>query len=183
MSMNRPRRNMGRLDWIGAEAQGVPGQRTFRLMAQGQQFSASIWLEKEQLQRLAEAIARMLAEISSERGFALTDEVPGSNPPPASFPSSPDVEMHVGTLGLRYDGAQDLIAIEAFEREAEDSDPPTLRCLATREQMEKLQANALEVISAGRPRCPFCGAPLTSAGMPHFCPPMNGHQKLAPDEE
>ena len=49
--------------------------------------------------------------------------------------------------------------------------------------MLALQSNALEVVAAGRPRCPLCHTPLSAPGMPHFCPPTNGHQKLAVDDE
>ncbi len=183
MSMRRPRHNMGRVRWIGVEALGMPGQRTFRLLAYSDELSAQMWIEKEQLQVLAQAIARMLAEIDAERGadqpLDLKKAEPGpSIPKPPDFPAEPDVDMKIGMLGLRYDPGRDLIAIEAYDLEAEEGEPPALRCLTTREQMEALQTNTLEVIAAGRPRCPFCGTPLSVPGLPHFCPPMNGHQKL-----
>jgi len=174
MSMKRPRFNLGRVEWIGAEAVGVPGQRTFRLLLQTDSRAAQLWLEKEQLQALTDAIARMLIEIDADSG---TDYRPmGSqsqtNPKPPGFPEQAEIEFQIGALGLRYDRQRDLVAVEAFERGAdEDDDPPTLRCLTTRRQMETLQANSLEVISAGRPRCPLCGTPLASTGLPHFCPP------------
>jgi uncharacterized repeat protein (TIGR03847 family) len=199
MSMNRPRYNMGRIDWIGAEALGVPGSRTFRLLVMSGETAAQLWLEKEQLQALAEAIARMLIGIDSEKG---ADYKPGSEPAgiprPPNFPASPDIELYVGTLGLRYDPQRDLIALEAYERvppdvelaegesaegESAESEAPTFRCLTSRRQMEGLQATSLEVVAAGRPRCPLCGTPLTNAGMPHFCPQTNGHQKLTEDSE
>jgi uncharacterized repeat protein (TIGR03847 family) len=183
MSMRQPRHNMGRVDWIGAEAMGVPGQRTFRLMAMAEESSAQLWLEKEQLQALAEAIARMLLEIDAEGGGGLHTSTPsGPNPKPPNFPVSPEIEFQVGALGLRYDPQRDLIALEAFEQDIPDDSPPSLRCLATRQQMEALQTNSLEVVSAGRPRCPLCGSPLSEAGMPHFCPPTNGHQRLEVEE-
>ncbi len=183
MSMRRPRHNMGRVDWIGAEAVGVPGQRTFRLLVLSEANSAQLWLEKEQLQALAEAIARLLLEIDAGRSEDfLTGASPNSNPKPPNFPAQPETEIYIGSLGLRYDPQRDLIALEAVERESPDEDSPTFRCLATRKQMEALQANSLEVISGGRPLCPLCGTPLPAAGMPHFCPPTNGHQKLTPDE-
>ncbi len=53
----------------------------------------------------------------------------------------------------------------------------------SREQMQLLQANALDVLASGRPRCPLCGTPLPDAGTPHFCPPTNGHQKLTLEAE
>src|SRR5450756_83310 len=60
MSMRPPQYNMGRVDWIGAESVGVPGQRTFRLLANNSTMSAQLWLEKEELDALTKAIARML---------------------------------------------------------------------------------------------------------------------------
>ncbi len=185
MSMNRPKHNLGNVSWIGAEALGVPGQRTFRVLALSNTLSAHLWLEKEQLQALADAIGRMLVEIDSSQGLAIPSRVePVSNPRPPDFPAIPDVELHVVALGLRYDPDYDLIALEAYEHDTdeENDEPPTLRCLGSRAQMEALQLNALEVVAAGRPRCPFCGTPLSQAGLPHFCPPMNGHQKLNSDE-
>jgi uncharacterized repeat protein (TIGR03847 family) len=175
---------MGRVDWIGSEAIGVPGQRTFRLLVQTAESSAQLWLEKEQLQALAEAVARMLLEIDTERGTERSSPQAGvPSPKPLGFPANPDIEMRIGKLGLRYDPQRDLIALEAFDLEApEEEETPTLRCLVTRQQMEALQANSIEVVSAGRPRCPFCGTPLSQPGMPHFCPPTNGHQKLTSDE-
>ncbi|HYO49084.1 MAG TPA: DUF3090 family protein [Chloroflexia bacterium] len=184
MSMRRPRHNMGRIDWIGAEAIGVPGQRTFRVLVQSQAGAAQLWMEKEQLQQLAEAIARMAVEIDTERGSEVRNTpVLADNPKPPDFPANPAIEIRVGTLGLRYDPQRDLIALEAYDVEAPEGEVPAFRCLATRRQMETLQANSLEVVSSGRPRCPFCHAPLPSVGMPHFCPPTNGHQKLSPDED
>lgn len=185
MSMKRPRHNMGRADWIGAESVGVPGQRTFRVIAHNKTLSGELWLEKEQLQALAEAIARMMMEIDTERGFDIPPREPSAdNPRPPDFPARPDVSLQVGALRLNYDSDRDLITLEATSREDEDEDaPPRFRCLASREQIQLLQANALDVLASGRPRCPLCGTPLPAAGTPHFCPPTNGHQKLTLDGE
>ena len=51
-----------------------------------------------------------------------------------------------------------------------------LRCQANREQMQALSRQALEVVAAGRPRCPLCNTPLT--GPTHWCPRSNGHAPL-----
>lgn len=184
MSMKRPRHNMGSISWIGAEAIGLPGHRTFRLMALSDTLSAHLWMEKEQLQALAEAVGRMLVEVDQTQGLEIPSrKEPISNPKPLNFPDAPDVEFHVGSLGLRYDPDRDVISIEAFDREGDDeNDPPTFRCLGTRAQLEALQLNILEAVSGGRPRCPFCSTPLQAPGMPHFCPPMNGHQKISIEE-
>ncbi len=173
---------MGRVDWIGCEAVGLPGQRTFRILARTGDQAAEMWLEKEQLQALVDAIMRMLAELGSEPEMDITGmAIGGTNAKPSDFPSNPAIEFQVGALGLRYDPTRDMIALEAFERNSEENDPPELRCIASRDQMERLQNNATEVIAGGRPKCPFCGTPLPAPGMPHFCPPTNGHHKLSDD--
>jgi uncharacterized repeat protein (TIGR03847 family) len=175
---------MGRIDWIGAESVGMPGQRTFRLAVYNKTMSAHLWLEKEELQALTEAIAQMLAEINTERGLQIPFRDPGAeNPKPPGLTDTPEFELTIGALGLKYDSSREVIALEANAREDDEQAPPRFRCLTSREQLEKLQVNALEVISAGRPRCPLCGTPLTNPGMPHFCPPTNGHQKLTEDVE
>jgi uncharacterized repeat protein (TIGR03847 family) len=174
---------MGRADWIGVEALGLPGQRTFRLLISTNETTAQLWVEKEQLQALVDAIARMLAEIDMERGQAMRpikDVLP--NIKPTSFPTDPAIELQVGALGLRYDAQRDIVALEAFDRETPDDETPAVRCLVGREQIEKLQQNGIDVIAGGRPRCPLCGTPLPSTGVPHFCPPTNGHQKLTAED-
>jgi uncharacterized repeat protein (TIGR03847 family) len=184
MSMRRRTYDMGRIDWIGSESVGVPGQRTFRLAVYNRTMSAHLWLEKEELQALTQAIAQMLLEINTERGLQIPmRDQSADNPKPASFPATPDYDLKIGSLGLKYDSSRELIAIEANSREDEEDAAPRFRCLTTREQLEKLQVNTLDVLSAGRPRCPLCGTPLPNAGVPHFCPPTNGHQKLSEMDE
>jgi uncharacterized repeat protein (TIGR03847 family) len=152
-------------------------------MMMSERGAAQLWLEKEQLQQLAEAIARMLLEIDAERGADFRPSISAeATPKPDDFPARPEIDFHVVALGLRYDPERDLIALDAFEREEGADSPPTVRCLTTRRQMETLQNGSLEVVAAGRPKCPLCHMPLPEAGMPHFCPPTNGHQKLEDDE-
>src|SRR6478672_5754968 len=110
MSMGRPEaeHNLGRVSWIGAESVGVPGQRTFRLMMVSERGAAQLWLEKEQLQQLAEAIARMLLEIDAERGADFRPSISAeATPKPGDFPARPDIDFHVTALGLRYDPERD----------------------------------------------------------------------------
>lgn len=190
--MRRPRYNMGRVEWIGVEALGEPGRRTFRLLALSDTMSAQLWMEKEQLVGLARAIGRRLAEIDAASGETLKPErAEQVVPKPLNFPESPDLDFHVSQMALRYDPERDLIALEAFEVPAEPeeraeeeeeegdepADPPMLLCITTRGQMSALESNSLEVIAAGRPRCPLCGESLAAAGEPHFCPPSNGHNR------
>src|SRR5262245_828084 len=125
MSMGLPEHDFGWVSWIGAESMGVPGQRTFRLMIMSDRGSAQLWLEKEQLQALAEAIATMLLEIDAEKGGDYRPSpTQDSNPKPAEFPARPDVEFRAVALGLRYDPDRDLIALDVFEREEPENSPP-----------------------------------------------------------
>jgi hypothetical protein len=56
-------REFGPLAHISAEAIGQPGQRRFRLRALSEEGdSASLWLEKEQLVALGEAIENVLKQ-------------------------------------------------------------------------------------------------------------------------
>src|SRR5438045_2390514 len=139
MSMERPEpeHDLGMVNWIGAESVGVPGQRTFRLMMMSDRGSAQLWLEKEQLQQLAEHIARMLLEIDADRGGDFQPSLSGeAEPKPDGFPARPDIEFQIVALGLRYDVELDLIALDAFERDESEDSPPNVRCLTTRRQME-----------------------------------------------
>src|SRR4030042_1588088 len=54
-----PLLEFGRVNSREAEAIGEPGQRTFRLRVSSGQRTASLWLEKEQLQALALALMRL----------------------------------------------------------------------------------------------------------------------------
>src|SRR6476646_5650118 len=136
MGMRRPRYNLGRVDWIGTESVGLPGQRTFRVMFAAGETTAQLWLEKEQLNALAEGIARILLEIDADKGLDLTRGTSGAeNPKPPSFPEQPNIDFRVDSLVLRYDSSRDMIALEATDREAEADDPPMFRCLASRSQM------------------------------------------------
>jgi len=112
---------MGRVDWIGAEAIGLPGQRTFHVLARSRTLSAELWMEKEQLQALVEAIARMTVEIDTEHGSELPPREPSrDNPKPPDFPDNPDISVQVGALSLSYDSQRDVIIIEATSRDEDE---------------------------------------------------------------
>jgi len=52
--------DLGPLDALEAEALGLPGQRRFRLLVRSESRSASIWMEKQQL----DAIGRLFDVMS-----------------------------------------------------------------------------------------------------------------------
>ena len=60
------RHDFGLINTIKAEAIGVPGQRTFRLLIEGYGCSACLWLEKNQLLQLSIIIFQMLVTLPAQ---------------------------------------------------------------------------------------------------------------------
>jgi len=161
---------------IDAQAFGQPGQRTFRLrIVGGDAQSASIWLEKEQLQALSLALKQMLAQLEYK-----------AEPPAADvgeFPVVADNDFRVGRMGMGFNAADRTVVLYAFELGVEeDEEAPTLRVRLTQEQCASLGAQLDGIIAGGRPVCPLCGLPMDRGG--HACVRSNGHSKEPiPDEE
>lgn len=174
--------DLGRVELIQADAVGVPGQRRFRLRARTATDFALLWVEREQTQALGNALAQLLGRVQLARRERPV--VADAGGPLDSFPPSPTIEFTVGRLGLGFDEERDLVIfevsdIEANVREEEDetSTAPerTLVFRASRPQAVALREQCEATLSAGRPRCTLCGAPMEADGT-HFCIRANGHQ-------
>lgn len=160
---------------IDAQAFGQPGQRTFRLrIMAGAGDTASIWMEKEQLQALSLALKQMLSQLEYD-----------AEPPPADAGDFPTVATHdfrVGRMGMGFHADDRTIVLYVYEVGLEDNDEPTLRARLTQEQCASLGAHLDDVIAGGRPLCPLCGLAMDASG--HACVRSNGHSKQPiPDEE
>jgi len=161
---------------IDSQAFGQPGQRTFRLrLIGGDGQSASIWLEKEQMQALSLALKQMLSQLEYN-----------AEPPTADvgeFPVVADNDFRVGRMGMGFNASDRTVVVYAFEMGVDDDeDEPTLRVRLTQEQCASLSVQLDEVIAGGRPVCPLCGLPVEPTG--HACVRSNGHSKQPiPDEE
>jgi uncharacterized repeat protein (TIGR03847 family) len=160
---------------IDIQSFGQPGQRTFRLRVAGSGAeTASVWLEKEQLQALSLALRQMLAQLEYDQ-----------EPPPADvgeFPITADHDFRAGRLSMGFHPDDRTVVLFTYELGAtDDDDEPTLRVRLTQEQSASLIVNLDEIIAGGRPTCPLCGAPIDAAG--HACIRSNGHSKQPiPDE-
>jgi len=160
---------------IDVQAFGQPGQRTFRLRIVGSgSETASIWLEKEQLQALSLALRQMLSQLEYDQ-----------EPPAAGvgeFPVTADHDFRAGRLGMGFQPDDRTVVLLTYEIGAtEDDDDPTLRMRLSQEQSASLILNLDEIIAGGRPTCPLCGAPVEASG--HACIRSNGHSKQPiPDE-
>jgi uncharacterized repeat protein (TIGR03847 family) len=188
--------DLGTTRTLGAEAVGQPGQRRFRLYAQGARGSAVMWMEKEQLNSLSLALDRALAQLTE--GLILRIEAsrePRPQPPPmpGDFPRHPTHEFQVGQLTLAYDNSKHqfvlgAVPLEVFlergpdadlEALAEDDSAITFRF--THQQAQQLSTAIVDIVRAGRPICPYCGTPLD--GRPHACVKQNGHKEIIQIEE
>lgn len=167
--------DFGPVRGIDAQAFGQPGQRTFRLRILGSENeSASLWLEKEQLQALSLALKQMLAQLEYDQ-----------EPPAADVGEFPVVAMHdfrVGRMGMGFNPADRTVVIYAYELGVEeDEENPTLRLRLSQEQSASLGVQLDEIIASGRPICPLCGVAIDPGG--HTCVRSNGHSSQPIPEE
>ena len=151
---------------IRAEALGEPGQRTFRILVDGEVGSAMMWLEKEQLFQLAVAINQLLASLPN-----LGRSVPPSE---GGEGAAARIEFKVGRLVLGHEGSSERLIIDVHDVESgEEAQELTVRVWGERQQLARFAAESLELCAAGRPLCPLCGGPMDPAG--HTCARSNGH--------
>lgn len=164
-------RNFGTLSSIDAEAIGQPGQRRFRLRAISDSGSAAaIWLEKEQLGALGEAIESVL----EGEGY-LYERLPLDDlPPEPVFPLNADLEFRAGQLqmGLNREARQIVLIVAEATAEG-DPEPEATSFAFDYRRAHELRGRIADVVAAGRKPCPLCTAPLDPAG--HVCVRTNGH--------
>ena len=185
--MAEARFDFAAVDAIDAESIGEPGKRTFRVRILRSDESAALWVEKQQLAALGEAIPRLIEQLDSE------DQHPDIDARPISyFPDDPTVDFKVGRLALGYAAQEDRLVLIAHDlgpdpdeeddlgmgAEHEDYDPemPAFACRFTREQARFLSNSCADAVAGGRPACVLCHRPINPEG--HMCPRANGHQKL-----
>lgn len=154
---------------VDVQAFGQPGQRTFRLRIVGEGAdTASIWLEKEQLQALSLALKQMLAQLEYDQ-----------EPPAADvgeFPVSADHDFRAGKLGMGFHEEDRSVVLFTYELgRSEDDDEAALHVRISQEQSASLVVSLDEIIAGGRPVCPLCGMPIEASG--HACIRSNGHSK------
>lgn len=166
------------LDVLVAEAIGEPGQRRFRLIGGVPDNLVSLWMEKEQLQALGLAIEQLLEQLQTT-GLAETPESTPSPVQPVIPPTAP--EYQVGKMAIGYDEEAQVVAYFAHDIEQESDAEPVFSGRASLETSGALARQIEEVVAAGRPRCPRCGAVIDPEG--HVCPHDNGHLPWDADSE
>ncbi len=166
-----PLTEFGPTQHLSAEAVGEPGQRRFRLRAISQGSSyAFIWMEKEQLSALGEAVATTLEDAGADPPGPLPEE------PEAVFPLRANLELDVraGRLSLGLNEETNRIVVIGAEAAAE-GEGEVISLEFDFVTAQRLRAQIIEVVAAGRAPCAFCGAPIDPQG--HVCPRANGHNR------
>lgn len=155
---------------------GPPGQRQFFLQASGGGRVTSVACEKGQVALLAERIEDLLDEYApTSSDDDIVDNAPLDMPL--------DEEFAVGTMRLDWDPASRRLVLHLVALGAEVDETTDLAHLSTPSLRVSLDAGyarsfarrSAKVVAAGRPPCPFCGAPLDPAG--HVCPRANGYKR------
>jgi uncharacterized repeat protein (TIGR03847 family) len=161
----------GELLYAGAESVGVPGQRRFRLKLMREDGGAAmLWLEKEQLSALGDAIETVLSGEGYQAGASTEQEEP-------VFPLHADIEYRVAQLSMGlYRDERTIIISSVPVPEAETSGPEDgISFRLNYADASRLRQEIVRVVAAGRPPCPLCGGPIDASG--HICPRQNGHHK------
>jgi uncharacterized repeat protein (TIGR03847 family) len=164
---------------------GQPGDRTFYLQASGGGRTVSVALEKVQVSVLAERLEELLEEVRRRGAGEVPVVVPRELEDTAPLDAPVEEEFRVGTMGLAWDGEDDVVVVEALapaegEQEVEpladaEEGPDALRVRISAQMARAFVVRAQRVVAAGRPPCPLCSLPLDPEG--HICPRQNGHRR------
>src|SRR5438093_10272651 len=116
--------DFGLVDDLDIESIGEPGQRTFRLVIERRANTASLWIEKEQLEYLALIIDQQLARFGQR---PRQDDLPLLTLAPR-FPSKPSIDLHVSRMAITFDSDRDrfVFAVHSVDQEEEEGDRPAL---------------------------------------------------------
>jgi uncharacterized repeat protein (TIGR03847 family) len=164
-------REFGPVIYIAAEALGQPGQRRFRLRAMNEDGeSAALWLEKEQLNALGDAIDTVLKDEGYEYQRLPLDDI---EPDPV-LPLDASVEMRIIQLSMGVNReTQRVVLIGADSAETDDPGTAAITLEFDYRRGHELRRQITSVVAAGRPACPLCTAPMDPEG--HVCVRSNGH--------
>ena len=148
---------------------GPPGERQFFLQARSGARVSTVSLEKQQVSILAERMIELLDSMSGASS-ASTGE-----PDLAPLETPIEDDFRVMALTLAWDPSREVVVIECHDSDPDEGATEALRVVLRPPAAAAFARRAREVISAGRPPCPFCGGPLEVDG--HICPRANGYRR------
>ncbi len=164
-------RELGTVVHVSAEAIGEPGSRRFRLRAMSEAGdTASIWLEKEQLAALGEAIEKVLRDEGYEYTRVPLDDL---EPDPV-FPLSASIDFRAAQLSMGANAKSRSLVIIGTETADASAPGDVVTMEIDFRRCYELRGQIRAVVAAGRETCPLCGGPIDPSG--HVCVRSNGHQ-------
>lgn len=143
---------------------GEVGNRLFLLQCTEGATRLTVKLEKQQVSVVADLLGQLVRDLP--RPGHLPDDLPLEDPT--------EPEWVVGTIGVSYEEAEDLIVLVVEELVPDEEQGAIARLSITREQAGAFAIQATRLVESGRPPCPLCGSPLDPSG--HECPRTNGHR-------
>lgn len=164
-------RDLGPLLYISAESLGQPGQRRFRLRAMNDKSeSATLWLEKEQLIALGEALETVLKDEGYEyQRLPLDDREPD---PVLPLDALVETRLAQLSMGLNRETRR-IVLVAGDSQDPDDGAATSITMEFDYRRAYELRGQISEVVAAGRPPCPLCTGPMDPAG--HVCVKTNGH--------
>jgi uncharacterized repeat protein (TIGR03847 family) len=164
--------SFGEVIAIVAEAIGQPGQRRFRLNAMNAGGrTATVWMEKEQLTALGDALETMLRD----EGVEVRPRPPDDREETPVFPYRSSIDFQVGQLSMGVNRATRHVVIIAAEAGVDEANAAGVTLEVDYQRSSELRLQIKAVVAAGRAPCPLCGGPVDPSG--HVCPRKNGHHK------
>ncbi len=160
------------VDGFACGTVGPKGQRVFFLQVREGEIEASLKMEKQQVAALARFLGEMLGDIGTKSEAAPAPEPPDAAPEEADFREPDGPDWIVGTIGAAYEETNRRIILWIEELTENDEDEAASARIALRPgQVAGFIEQASALVAAGRPPCPYCGAPLNSND--GFCPCWN----------
>lgn len=146
------------VDAFVAGTVGPAGERVFFLQAVAGTQVVTLKVEKQQVIALAEYLDNMLTDLPQPDSASV--------PAASSLATPVEPEWAVASMGVAYVESRDRVAFWAEQMMLSDDDdtPATSRFQLTRGQAHGFVRHAMNLVSAGRPPCPYCAAPLNDGG-------------------
>jgi uncharacterized repeat protein (TIGR03847 family) len=166
---------------------GSPGERTFFLQAVSGPVVHTVVAEKEQVRLLAERMIEILDEtLANDPGADIPAISPVGMAALQTLVTPLEPDFRVAALAMGWNQVTHRLVVEAHAGlDADDDIPPlesaqgpgpeVLRVRMTGLGARVFAEHALQVVSAGRPDCPFCHQPLDPRG--HLCARANGYKR------
>ena len=165
--MERPEIDWDDTDAFTVGTVGAAGRRVFFIQARRAGQVVSLKLEKQQVAGLAEFLDGIMGDLPPVDG-------PGTGlATETGFTDPVEADWVVGSLGVTYQQSTDRLVLIAEELlRDEDLVGAQARFPMRRELVAAFIIRARQLVAAGRPPCPWCGAPLDPT-VDGWCPCAN----------